>query len=385
VYFGEAADFLSADDSNEEGYWEHRKVVWLHRKFELSLNLSNLGVDALPREWKTFPVSQLLIDQNRKLLATSFSNRPLWGWKDPDASWFVPFILESLFGMSAQPHFVICIRRPAEVCASQARRAGTPANRTLASWLRHTLAALDDTAEFSRKIVRYEDLVQEPSATISALQNFLSISASAQQQDAASAAVQNDQYRNRTSESIPGTLGSMAERVYALCASTNDEQFRTEISKLRAEFDALCHALVSPIPPSVAVIRWTEDGTAKESRLAYFPDRHWQSLEFDLEGKVGVPASARLFGPPGNVWLRSATWSTNGVTKNIAIDPGTDSGCLDMGHLRCFQVGAGSDQVQFTFPTATGRLRLEILVEFSSYLVATHSETLLRQLRSTER
>jgi hypothetical protein len=347
--------------------------------------MSNLGVDALPREWKTFPVSQLLIDQNRKLLATSFSNRPLWGWKDPDASWFVPFILESLSGMSAQPHFVICIRRPAEVCASQARRAGTPANRTLASWLRHTLAALDDTAEFSRKIVRYEDLVQEPSATISALQNFLSISASAQQRDAASAAVQTDQYRNRTSESIPGTLGSMAERVYALCTSADDLQFRTEISTLRVEFDALCHALVSPIPPSVAVIRWTEDGTAKESRLSYFPDRHWQSLEFDLEGKVGVPASARLFGPPGNVWLRSATWSTNGVTTNIAIDPGTDSGCLDMGHLRCFQVGAGSHQVQFTFPTATGRLRLEILVEFSSYLVATHSETLLRQLRSTER
>jgi hypothetical protein len=232
--------------------------------------------------------------------------------------------------------------------------------------------------------VLYAGLIQEPAATIAALGDFLPITASARQIEAASAAVRKDQYRNRTSGSIPGILGSMAERVYAFCQSPDDEQFRGEISKLRAEFDELCHALVSPIPPSVAVFRWTADGIAKESRVSYFPDRQWQSLEFEMEGNLGLTASGRLFGPPGNVWLKSATWTTNGVTTNIAINPGTDSGYLEIGHLRCFQVGAGSDQVQFTFPTATGRLSLEILVEFSSYLVTTHSETLLRQLRTPE-
>lgn len=383
VYFGADSDLYAANEFNKEGYWEHRKIAWHHRKFELSLNLSHLGVDALPSEWREFPVSNTLVEQYRRLLEATFSDRPVWGWKDPDASWFLPFVLDGVRDFTSTPAFVICVRNPAEVCASQEAREGTPKQRTLAGWLRHTLAALADTNGFPRLIVSYDDVITEPEKVIANLQAFLpELSGSESNRDAARSAVRPEHYRNRDDSKIPGILGSMADHVFELGKGADDAAFQLEIIRLLGEFDALCEALISPIPTGIATFRVQSRPNPDESVCKFFPHRKWQTLSFEFEGKPGDIAVGRLYGSPGNVWVRQSIWTSEGSSRPIALEPGPDAGCFDLGLNRCFQVSAGADQVRFALPGSKGSLSVEVLIEVSNYLSTKHSETLLAQLRA---
>src|SRR5438552_705120 len=81
-----------------------------------------------------------------------FDDEPLAVLKDPRICRFVPFWLDVLGEIGAQPRIVIPVRSPLDVAESLKLRNGFSSSKSLLLWLRHTLDAEAETRKLSRSI-----------------------------------------------------------------------------------------------------------------------------------------------------------------------------------------------------------------------------------------
>lgn len=162
---GERSLFAPDPVDNPDGYGEQRPFVELDDELLHALGGHASEPPAPAGGWEREEAIGPYLERAHALTRSAFSREP-WGFKDPRASLLVPF------WQLAHPElrFVVCVRNPAEVAESMARR-GDPYSfeHWVRSWLTHTTAALEATAGADRAIVVYEDLMREPAATAAAL------------------------------------------------------------------------------------------------------------------------------------------------------------------------------------------------------------------------
>ena len=385
VFFGDPQDLHGADYANADGYFEHKRIQKIIRKFELSLSLSNLGVDPLPAEWTNYPFTGNLTSQLDDALIESFEGHKCFGYKDPDCSWLLPFF-DTAIGDQA-PFTIICVRDPREVADSQLKRNGAPVAATLATWIGSTLTAIHDSRFGLRAVVMYQDLLENPEKTISRLLRDMDFLDPTAHQVADAVASINPRLRHNTEQlDTDDDPTGLTKDIMDLCrrVSTHTDGFihgayNSETTALLQRADQLS-AMYSPsLPVGHASFSWPRSG---EATVTFHPCRCWQTLSFPIDAPPGTEVVGHLYGLPAEIWIRKSVWKTATKQRHVPVQAGRHATLAGHENFTCLLNSAGPDQLKFTVPNEKGpaTLELEILVQCSNLITATHSQTLLGAL-----
>ena len=169
VYVGEQDELKPPGPGNLGGFWEHREMMELNRRL---LNAVGGSMVEPPDAWPTGEAAELLADEReeaRRLLDETFGGRALWGWKDPQMCFTLPFWQSLLPEML----YVICVRNPREVARSAAEFSGIEFDQAIALWPQYMAAALANTSGAPRVVVPYDEYFSDPGKVVARLARFI--------------------------------------------------------------------------------------------------------------------------------------------------------------------------------------------------------------------
>jgi hypothetical protein len=173
VDLGPTETMLSANpDDNARGYWEQHDIYEINEQILHAFGGTWANPPELSQGWERSPALDGIRDQARDSLTTLFgAGNPRWAWKDPRASVTLPFWRELIGNMD----YVLCVRNPADVAASLAKRDNEDLDfeDSVALWLRYLRAALESTDKSRRLILRYEDYFTDTERQIERLTEFV--------------------------------------------------------------------------------------------------------------------------------------------------------------------------------------------------------------------
>jgi hypothetical protein len=155
---------VPADETNPRGFAESRWVVDFHTRL---LRKARVQVaDARPQAWAQTAQLGLEEDVQRELrtwLETQFEAADDIIIKDPRLSWFLPVWQRCAEGAGVSPRIVTVLRHPATVIESKLRSYGGSQGGVdrAAGWLNLTLFTERATRDAPRKLVRYDDLLDD--------------------------------------------------------------------------------------------------------------------------------------------------------------------------------------------------------------------------------
>jgi hypothetical protein len=173
VDLGPTETMLCANpDDNARGYWEQQEIYGINEQILQAFGGTWAHPPDLPPGWERSPALDGIRDQVHDSLTTLFGDREQrWAWKDPRASVTLPFWQDLIGDMD----YVLCVRNPADVAASLAKRGNEEIEfeDSVALWLRYLRAALDSTHNSRRLILRYEDYFTNTERQIQRLTEFV--------------------------------------------------------------------------------------------------------------------------------------------------------------------------------------------------------------------
>jgi len=378
VSFGKSDNLYAADSHNETGYWEHKYVNAANRKFHQSLNLRSLDADPMPSDWLERPMSNAFTDGLVKTLRTHFDGQPIWGWKDPQASTILPYVLEAYRRLGIVPNMVICVRNPMDVARSQYKRQGSPESQTIGSWVLNTLAALRDSRGLPRRVVLYETLLKEPSKSLFPIAEMLDLNLSPDQINLVEDHIKPHLSHGTAQESIVSELLNPVRRLYEICSQLStkqdlldDTQVNEEIDRLWVEWLAWHDMLERPdLSESKFSLSWERGGQIHIQEEAYRPTKHWQIVRCESRALPGSRVSAVLYPLPALIWIRKATWVQDDKRIPASLLPGKHGQLDDYSAFKRVWVLFGTEHFAVQSPVSSGTfdLELEILVESNSLI-----------------
>jgi hypothetical protein len=154
---------------NPKGYWENEALSALNDDLLAALGGTWSRPPVFAPGWQRNPVLGPLRERAVALLRDEFGDAELWGWKDPRTSLTLPFWRD----VAPPLRCAICIRHPAEVAASLARRDDMPVERTYSSWLAHYTAVIVATRELPRIVVAMERIFEDLTGELARLAAFI--------------------------------------------------------------------------------------------------------------------------------------------------------------------------------------------------------------------
>jgi hypothetical protein len=157
-------------DDNARGYWEQREILEINEEILSAFGGTWGRPPKLPSGWEHSPEIAAARARARRSLGEMFGTRERhWAWKDPRAAVTLPFWRELVGDMG----YVLCVRNPADVAESLAKRDTEDLSfeDSVALWLHYTRAALENT-QGPRLILPYEDYFTDTGAQIRRLARF---------------------------------------------------------------------------------------------------------------------------------------------------------------------------------------------------------------------
>lgn len=383
VYFGEAGDLYVGRATDEGGGGEHKKIDALNRKIRLSFSQSTFDIDPIPAEWRERPMTEELIAETLALWNELFADRPLWGWKDPQASAILPFFRECFSRANVTPSVVIVVRNPLDVASSTVRWHGTPQPHTLGEWLLNTLSALRESRGLSRSVVVFSRILGDPKEALAPAVNGLGLHPSAEEWANAVGSVHPEVTHGAA---ILGQLDAHPAAIkatYELClkAEANPARFVAgdfddEADRIWAEWAEWRSYFARPVyAESDFELSWGE-GVCESN--PYRPTRGWQTLRAKTKAPVGQKVSVHLYPLPGIAWIRKAVWKRNGKEIPAKLMPGRHGDLRQQAGLDRVGLYFGPEQVVVEAPSGSGDLELEmdVLIETGRAITAQAFEEL---------
>lgn len=173
VDLGPTERMLPTDpDDNARGYWEQQEIYEINEEILRAFGGAWERPPDLPPGWERSPVLAPVRERARDSLTDLFGTREQrWAWKDPRASVTLPF-WRNLIG---EMDYVLCVRNPADVAASLAKRdiKDLDFDDSVALWLHYVRAALENTQGRRRLILCYEDYFTNTDRQIQRLAEFV--------------------------------------------------------------------------------------------------------------------------------------------------------------------------------------------------------------------
>jgi hypothetical protein len=225
---------VPADGTNPRGFAESQWVVDFHTRL---LKLARVQVaDARPAAWADagrIGLDAAVQDELRTWLAAEFAGSSHVIVKDPRLSWFLPLWRRCAEDLGAAPRFVTMLRHPAAVIDSKQRWYGGWQGEVgrAAGWVNQTLFTERATRDAQRAFVRYEDLLDDWTRTVSRVGNALGLEPV---RDAPAGAIRDahsfvDRGLSRSRSdwdhlAIPAALRARAEEVWELVSRLADAE-----------------------------------------------------------------------------------------------------------------------------------------------------------------
>jgi hypothetical protein len=259
---------VPADETNPRGFAESQWVVDFHTRL-----LRRAGVqvaDARPAAWahtaRVCLDAQVASELRGWLQGQLSVNRHLIV-KDPRISWFAPLWRRCAGELGAAPRFVTMLRHPAAVIESKQRWYGGRQGEIsrAAGWVNQTLFTERSTRESPRAFVRYDDLLEDWTHTVSRTAETLDLELVGDASPQAMRAVHEfvDQGLRRSQGdwerlALPEALRGQAEEAWQLVCSLageDDAETRARLDVLRsaytdlyAEAEAFAHSSIAAVP-----------------------------------------------------------------------------------------------------------------------------------------
>lgn len=162
LHLGPPDRILGPHESNPKGHFENLDFIDVNADL---LNHFGGSWDAPPlleEGWEEDPSLGPILDKAETLLK-AFAEEPVWGWKDPRTTLFLPFWKSLLPDM----RLVVCIRNPIEVAKSLEARNGMDIQKGLSLWEHYMSEAMRHTEDSNRILVFYDDFFRRPDREIS--------------------------------------------------------------------------------------------------------------------------------------------------------------------------------------------------------------------------
>ncbi len=161
---------LGASDANPRGFWEHRHIMMIHDRLLRRLDRSWSDARPLPDRWLETRAAAKAARRIGDILRSDFAGKKIWAIKDPRLCRLLPLWRTILRDAGVAARYVLVMRDPAEVIASQRR--SYPFSQSYAEllWLRYVLEAEAETRLGLRAIVHYPDLLDVASERTRMLQ-----------------------------------------------------------------------------------------------------------------------------------------------------------------------------------------------------------------------
>lgn len=153
--------FPAVPGDNDAGYWESSEVIDFHQRLLWHLGTGMLDPTLPPEGWLATPIGRWALDEAIAIASREWGRHPAWVVKEPRMCRLLPLWLEALRRLDRAAVAVHCLREPAEVAASLARRDGMERDRAELLWLQHVAAAERETRGLPRVFVRYDDLLAD--------------------------------------------------------------------------------------------------------------------------------------------------------------------------------------------------------------------------------
>jgi GT2 family glycosyltransferase/glycosyltransferase involved in cell wall biosynthesis len=210
---GPENDLMPAASDNPDGFWENLRFVQLNDEV---LNAVGAAWDLPPWHEETFDGPSLQpMYTKAKLLIERFSDKAVWGWKDPRNCLTLPFWRNLLPGLKT----VIIIRNPLEVAYSMHKRNGTSYTLGLRLWEIYNRRLLAGTCLEERVIAHYQAFFEEPEAELQKVATFAGLNG----KDAIAAAALIAVNRRHTAFTIEQMIDAgVSEQIVALYRSLID-------------------------------------------------------------------------------------------------------------------------------------------------------------------
>lgn len=152
---GPDSHLMVANEFNPKGFWEHQQITDLNDEILRRLGGRWDQPPVFPIHWEYAANFADLRQQARSIVREDFGALQSWCWKDPRSCLTLPFWRTLLPRMT----YLVCLRSPADVAHSLARRDGFPSQKSSALWLAYTRAALVNSAGEKRLLLFYDDML----------------------------------------------------------------------------------------------------------------------------------------------------------------------------------------------------------------------------------
>ncbi len=146
---------------NAKGFWENKELIAVHERILAGLNSTWFDGRPLPEHWWLRSDMSHFGDQILEILKKDFEDSPTIALKDPRLCRLLPFWLNLLQKLGAQPYCVLTVRNPIEVWRSLQKRDGFDEGTAFQLWLTYVLEAEYYSRNLPRTLVSYDDLLTD--------------------------------------------------------------------------------------------------------------------------------------------------------------------------------------------------------------------------------
>jgi hypothetical protein len=170
LWAGGEEDFPPADDHNEEGYWEHRRVWSVDEAILQTLGRTWAEVADLDLS-RLDPGVRARFQERARAIVRDLDRHGSWVIKDPRLCVLFPFWREIL----ERPFCVLIHRDPLPVARSLAARDGFAIPFGIALWEKYTREMLASTVGLPRVLISHRELMTDPAAALRRIRDGLKI------------------------------------------------------------------------------------------------------------------------------------------------------------------------------------------------------------------
>jgi GT2 family glycosyltransferase len=234
---------LPPSEDNPKGFYENSDVVEIHERLLSALGLSWDDPRPLPEGWSSTGAAASAVADIKTLVRDNFEGAARWAVKDPRICRFLPIWRRALDEAGLGASVLIMVRHPWEVATSIQKRNewGVPSGELL--WLRYVFDAVAGSDGWPTAVLRYEDLLADPTAAVRRALTGLAFPLGAKATETAISEFVEPGWRHHEAprdDSEGDPFARLARLTYGvLAASAGGEPDRRALSGLRAEFVAL--------------------------------------------------------------------------------------------------------------------------------------------------
>jgi hypothetical protein len=210
LYLGRDEDFLPPSEFNPRGYFEHRAFVELNDEILLALGGAWDNPPRTPLRWSRRRLAPL--HKRTRALVHEMQGHGPWGWKDPRTSLTLPFWRRMVLDLRV----VVCVREPAAVADSLARREGRSRDSAIALWTEYNHRLLRSMGH-SDVVTACESFLDDPERELRRLVERLGLDPSpAAIAQAAGVVDPSLQQQEAGSEELPRRAAWLRRRLFSL-------------------------------------------------------------------------------------------------------------------------------------------------------------------------